>query len=69
MIVKDKVWKLIRAEQLGGLSAQSVKVVIKGQDAEETDTSTTTKRDNRSPSSLDSQDTQAAIVMTGKKDA
>ena len=57
-----------QAEQLDAYLAQSTKVLNKVQEAEETDASTISKRNNRSPSTLDRQDTQTAIGMAGKKD-
>ena len=64
--------KMDQAEQLDVLLIQSAKVLNKNEkneEAEETDTFTTSKRDNRSPSPLDSQSTQTVIIMVGKKNA
>ena len=47
---------------------QSAKVLNKNQEAKEMDVLTTSQKDNRFPSPLDSQDTQTAIVIAGKKD-
>ena len=44
-------------------------ILNKSQEAEETDALTTSKRGNRSPSPLDSQDTLTATVMAYMKNA
>ena len=56
-----------QVEQLDVCLNQSAKVLIKNCDTEETNMSTTSKQDNRSPSPFDSKDTQAEIVMAKKE--
>ena len=57
-----------QAVQLDVLLNKSSRSLNKSQGAAESDTSTTTKIDNRSPSSLDNSGTHTAIAMTEKKD-
>ena len=56
------------AEWLDVLLNQSTKVLNKNCYTEETDTSTTLKRDNRSLSPVENQDTQTEIVMVEIRD-
>ena len=58
----------IQVEQLDALINQSVKVLNKNHDTEDTDTSNTLKWYNRSMSPFDSKDTQIEMVMTEKRD-
>ena len=55
------------AEKLDAFSNKSTKVLSKNHSTEETDTCTTIKRNNRSPSHFDNQDTQTDIVMAEKR--
>ena len=59
-----------QAEQVDVLLNQSIKVLNKNHDTEETDASTTLKWDNRSPlpSPFDSKEIQKEIVMAKKRD-
>ena len=59
--MKQSSWMLIEASLL--------MFETKNQDPEGNGSSITAKRDRRSPSPLDSQDTQTGIIMAGKKDA
>ena len=52
-----------QVEQIDVLLIQSTKLINKTCDTEETDASTTMKRDNRFLSSFDNKDTQTEIVM------
>ena len=55
-------------KQLDALLHQSAKILNKNHENEETDASTTSKRDNRSPSPFDNQDIKTGIVMAEKRD-
>ena len=57
-----------QAEQLDVFLNQSAKMSNKNCDAEETDVSSASKVDNRSPPSFDNKDTQTEIVMSNKRD-
>ena len=57
-----------QAEQLHVLLNQSAKVLNKNHDNEETDTPTTPKWDNRSPTPIDYKDNHMEIVMAEKSD-
>ena len=56
-----------QAEQLDVPLSQSAEVLNKNHNTEETDASTSSKRDNRFPSPFDNQDTQMEIIMAEKK--
>ena len=56
-----------QTEQLHTDLTQVLKVLNKNQGAKKVEAFTTSKRDNRYPSPLDSQETKAAIVMAKKK--
>ena len=57
-----------QAEQLDALINKSAKVLNKNCETEETDVSTTSKRDNMSLSPFGNKDTQREIVMAQKRD-
>ena len=57
-----------QAEHLDALLNQSVNVLNKNHDTEETDASTTSKQGSRSQSPPDSEDTQMEIIMVEKRD-
>ena len=56
-----------QVEQLDACLFQSLNVLNKNQDTEETNASVTSKWKNRFPSPFDDQDTQTEIVMTEKR--
>ena len=53
--------------QLDALINQSTRALNRNQEPEETDASTMSRRDNRSPSPLDNRDTQTAIIKVKKE--
>ena len=57
-----------QAEQLDALLNQSTKVLEKNCDTEETDTSTSLKRENRSSTPFHNKDMQIEIVIVEKRD-
>ena len=54
-------------KQLDALLSQSTKILNKNGNTEETDASTTSKRDKRSSSPFDNQDTPIEIIMDEKR--
>ena len=60
--------KTDQPEQSHAFLDQSTKVLLKNQETEESDATTTSMRDNRSHSPLNIQDTQTNIAMTKEKD-
>ena len=72
---KDKVqsgegsgMEIDQSGQLDALLNQYVTVLNKNCDTEETNSSTTSKQDNRYPFPSDSKDTQTEIIMAQKRD-
>ena len=57
-----------QAEQLKALLNQSTKVLCKNCDTEETDSSTTSKQDNKSLSPFERKNTQTEKIMVKKRD-